>query len=74
MNIILNLLKILFVTVLFLLKGSAMMILAILSQKDSNESSTKSIYLLDENGDEFIDDGVTFGFELDDSIRYRNRP
>lgn len=74
MNIILNLLIILFVTVLFLLKGSVLMILAILSQKESNESSTKSIYLLDENGDEFIDDGVTFGFELDDSIRYRNRP
>lgn len=74
MNIMLKLLKIIFLTVLFLLKSLVMIILAILSGGGAGNSSAKSIYLLDENGKEFIDDGVTFGFELDDSIRYRNRP
>jgi len=74
MNLLLSVLKVCFFFMLFLLKGAAAALLAVLSQADGNKEVSKSIYLLDEDGNEFIDDGVTFGYELEDSFRYRNRP
>ncbi|MET1256932.1 hypothetical protein [Aliikangiella maris] len=77
MNILKQLFKLIFVALFVVLalfaKITKFCLLTMLSNsKDSSDN--KSIYLLDEDGNEFIDDGVTFGFELDDAYQYRNRP
>ncbi len=69
----------LFLFLLFLIKLFIKAVLAILSQntgtnEGDGQPGERSIYLLDENGSEFIDDGITFGYELHDTFKYRNRP
>lgn len=60
--------------VIFTLIGFLVLCFLNTNSKNENYSSRKnSPYMLDENGHEILDDGVTFGFELDDSVNYRNR-
>jgi len=71
-------LKLVWLIVLYALSLVAKIVvffLSVLAEEDNTKSRrTRPIYMLDEQGRDFINDGVTFGYDYNDPYTYKNRP